>query len=35
MEVADRFLIMERGEIVHEEARANLDETKIRSYLAI
>ncbi len=35
MEVADRFLIMERGEFVHEEARANVDETKIRSYLAI
>ena len=35
MEVADRFLIMERGEFVHEETRADVDEVKIRSYLTI
>jgi len=35
MEVADRFLIMERGEFVHEENRADVDEAKIRSYLTI
>ena len=35
MEVADRFLIMERGEFVHEETRADVDEAKIRSYLMI
>ena len=35
MEVADRFLIMERGEFVHEETRADVDEAKIRSYLTI
>ena len=35
MEVADRFLIMERGEFVHEETRSDVDETKIRSYLTI
>ena len=35
MEVADRFLIMERGEFVHEENRADVDEVKIRSYLTI
>ena len=35
MEVADRFLIMERGEFVHEENRADVDEAKIRSYLMI
>ena len=35
MEVADRFLIMERGEFVHEESRSDVDETKIRSYLTI
>ena len=35
MEVADRFLIMERGEFVHEEIRADVDQSKIRSYLTI
>ena len=35
MEVADRFLIMERGEFVHEENRTDVDEAKIRSYLTI
>ena len=35
MDVADRFLIMERGEFVHEENRADVDEAKIRSYLTI
>ena len=35
MDVADRFLIMERGEFVHEETRSDVDETKIRSYLTI
>ena len=35
MEVSDRFLIMERGEFVHEETRADVDEAKIRSYLTI
>ena len=35
MEVADRFLIMERGEFVHEETRSDVDESKIRSYLTI
>ena len=35
MEIADRFLIMERGEFVHEESRSQVDEEKIRSYLTI
>jgi len=35
MDIADRFLIMERGEFVHEENRADVDEVKIRSYLTI
>ena len=35
MEVADRFLIMERGEFVHEESSADVNESKIRSYLTI
>jgi urea transport system ATP-binding protein len=35
MDVADRFLIMERGEFVHEETRSDVDEIKIRSYLTI
>ena len=35
MEIADRFLIMERGEFVLEESRSQVDEEKIRSYLTI
>jgi urea transport system ATP-binding protein len=35
MEVADRFLIMERGEFVHEENRTDVDESEIRAYLTI
>ena len=35
MEIADRFLIIERGEIVYEDTRTSLNEEKIRSYLTI
>lgn len=35
LDVADRVLVIEKGEIVHEEDRASLDEAKISSYLAV
>jgi urea transport system ATP-binding protein len=35
MEVADRFLIIERGEFVYEETRDKVDTSKIHAYLTI
>ncbi len=35
MEIANRFLIMEKGEFVYEESRDKVDEAKIHSYLTI
>lgn len=35
LEIADRVLVIEKGEIVHEENRDTLNETKISSYLAV
>jgi len=35
MEVADRFLIIEKGEFVYEEQKATVDTAKIRAYLTI
>ena len=35
MEIADRFLIMEKGEFVHEEKRDNVDTAKIHAYLTV
>jgi urea transport system ATP-binding protein len=35
MEVADRFLIIERGEFVYEETREKVDTAKIHAYLTI
>lgn len=35
MEVADRFLIIERGEFVYEETRDKVDTAKIHAYLTI
>ncbi|MEI7969582.1 MAG: urea ABC transporter ATP-binding subunit UrtE [Betaproteobacteria bacterium] len=35
MEVADRFLIIEKGEFVYEETRESADQAKIHSYLTI
>jgi len=35
LDIADRILVIEKGEIVHEELRANVDEAKIASYLAV
>jgi len=35
LELADRFLVIDRGRIVHEEARANLDQDKVKSFLTV
>ncbi len=35
LEVADRFLIIERGEIVHEDVRKNVDRERIHAYLTV
>lgn len=35
MDTADRILVMEKGEIVHEESREDADQDKIASYLAV
>ncbi len=35
LELGDRFLVIDGGRIVHEEARATLDHDKVRSYLTI
>lgn len=35
LDIADRILVIEKGEIVHEELRTNVDEAKIASYLAV
>lgn len=35
LEIADRVLVLEKGEIVHEEQRATLNEAKVASYLAV
>jgi urea transport system ATP-binding protein len=35
MEVADRFLIMERGELVYAEARDRVDTARIHAYLTV
>ncbi len=35
MEVADRFLIIEKGEFVYEAPRASVDEEKIHAFLTI
>ncbi len=34
-EIADRFLIMERGELVYEAAKHDVDESRIHSYLTV
>jgi urea transport system ATP-binding protein len=33
--LADRFLVIDRGRIVHDEARAALDQDKVRSFLTV
>lgn len=35
MEIADRFLVIEKGRFVVEEARANVDEASISRYLSV
>ena len=35
LEIADRVLVMENGEIVREDARADIDEAKIASFLSV
>ena len=35
MDAADRILVIEKGAIVHEENRAEADQEKIASYLAV
>ena len=35
MEIADRFLSMEKGEFVYQAERKNVDTTKIHVYLTI
>ena len=35
LDVADRVLVIENGEIVHEDVRADIDETKISSFLSV
>ncbi|MCG8673578.1 MAG: urea ABC transporter ATP-binding subunit UrtE [Pseudomonadales bacterium] len=35
LDIADRVLVLEKGEIVHEEDRENLNEEKVASYLAV
>ena len=34
-ELADRFLVIDRGRIVHDEVRASLDLEKVRSFLTV
>ena len=35
LEVADRFLLVDRGRIAHEESRASLDVERVKSFLTI
>ena len=35
LELADRFLVIDRGRIVHEESRAELDLEKVKSFLTV
>jgi urea transport system ATP-binding protein len=35
LDIADRILVMEGGRIVHEDARADVDEAKVARYLAV
>jgi len=35
LELSDRFLVIERGRIVHEEARETINQEKIRSFLTV
>jgi urea transport system ATP-binding protein len=35
LEIADRVLVIENGEIVHEDLRVNLDESKVARFLSV
>jgi len=35
LDLADRFLVIDRGRIVHDEVRASLDQEKVRSFLTV
>ncbi|KAB7610237.1 urea ABC transporter ATP-binding subunit UrtE [Verminephrobacter eiseniae] len=35
LDLADRFLVIDRGRIVHDAARSNLDQDKVRSFLTV
>jgi urea transport system ATP-binding protein len=35
LEIADRVLVIENGEIVHEDSRGNLDEAKVAGFLSV
>jgi urea transport system ATP-binding protein len=35
LDIADRILVLENGEIVHEDARADVDEEKVAAYLSV
>lgn len=35
LDIADRILVIEKGEIVHEELRATINEAKVASYLSV
>lgn len=35
LDIADRILVIEKGEIVHEELRETVDEAKVASYLSV
>jgi urea transport system ATP-binding protein len=33
--LADRFLVIDRGRLVHDEARATLDQERVKSFLTV
>lgn len=35
LDIADRILVIEKGEIVQEELRESVDENKIAAYLSV
>jgi urea transport system ATP-binding protein len=35
LDLADRFLVIDRGRIVHDEPRAELDQDRVRSFLTV
>ncbi len=35
LDIADRILVIEKGEIVHEELRETINEAKVASYLSV